>query len=1055
MRVLAPLFSALAHLGCRNPRVTTAGAAALLLCAPWLLEGLRVEADASRVIPYEDALALAYRENRALFGEANRLVIELRYSEVSPAAVNKFTDRLAQTLEAWDDIRYLDHQPFAREGSEEYRMSLRAALLNSEPAVLEDFMARFGERGMRRELLRTRKRLIALDDPALRQQVSDDVLNLRSFLVRFQEPRIGPVRLSVATGYLDAPGGGSRLVVLQPTGSAEESTYCIDLVDRLDAAIEKLKAEQDGAHAIEHRLTGIHVVTAESTRILFRDMTVISAAAAGLLFVVVWLAFGQLRATLLCFLPLLVSQVGIFILARFFFNPIHFLTIGFAAVVVGLGLDFGLHLTARFAQFASKDGVEAAVHKTLTDAGPPVVIGAVSTAVAFLALLFTDNRGLIQFGALTSVGLLVTLAVTLLLFPALAKLLGGPLAESSRGLRVRWIPVGLFRFAASRPAFALAIAVPVLLVSLPLAADFQFDDNIRQLFPDHVPALDVAAEISESYGESFGATTGITVRAPDLELAMAEQRQLDDRLAAMVDRGDVARFESPSLYLAYPAAVEEKRQAWERAREEVRQGRVRFRRLLAKLRFRLTPELEAYYDRIESVVAGAREPSADPSELPRLKRYFARTDDGYRLQTYVAPTVSEDGGSAPMTLRVTRKLEESQSTPGTATSISGLVQIYQRVNELMLADFARISWLATALVAVIVLIFFRSLTAGLVALVPLAAALPATVAVLEAADIRLLPQSIGFAAIIIGVGIDDAVHILTRTMHGSGGIRQALAEIGPIITLTTVSTMIGFGALALCSLAVVSSLGLAVAIGVGACWFFSMFLLPAACGWVVRTPGQPAAVLLLGAALAAFTVAPASAQPKTAAEIMDKLQETTDSVEAFSCRIRQVKTIEQFEGEIRLEGPLLYQKPHYVKLDMEGDENISLYSDGDSIWLVDRDLEEVEKVPTEGANAKRRLARLLPPLFFLSREEVEEGFEIVSTEPQLSEHRLEMTPRVEGEFPFERLDVDIDGRFRIRRMALRFSNGDSVDTFLQDCKKLGRISTTVFQYHGESSGTGN
>ena len=609
MTLLVPLSSALARFGCRNSRVMIAGAAAILLCAPWLLEGLRVEADASKVIPYEDSLALTYRENRALFGEANRLVIELRYSEVNPAVVNKFTDRLAQTLEAWDDIRYLDYQPFAREGSEEYTMSLRAALLNSEPAVLEDFIARFGERGMRRELLRARRRLIALDDPVLRQQVIADVLNLRSLLVRFQEPRIGPVRLSVATGYFDAPKGGSRLLVLQPTGSAEESTYCMNLVDRLNAAIERLKAEQDGAQAIEHRLTGVHVITAESTRILLRDMTVISVAAAGLLFVLVWLAFGQLRATLLCFVPLLVSQVGIFILARFFFNPIHFLTIGFAAVVVGLGLDFGLHLTARFAQFASKDGVETAVHKTLTDAGPPVVIGAVSTAVAFLALLFTDNRGLIQFGALTSVGLLVTLGVTLLLFPALAKLIGGPLAERSRGLRVRWIPAGLFRFAASRPAFALAIAVPVLLVSLPLAADFQFDDNIRQLFPDEVRALDVAAEISESYGESFGATTGITVRAPDLELAMAEQRQLDGRLAAMVDRGEVAGFESPSLYLAYPAAFEEKRQAWARAREAVRQGRVRFRRLLAQLRFRLTPELDAYYDRIESVVTEAREPS--------------------------------------------------------------------------------------------------------------------------------------------------------------------------------------------------------------------------------------------------------------------------------------------------------------------------------------------------------------------------------------------------------------------------------------------------------------
>ena len=1045
------------------------GAAAMLVCAPWLLKGLRVEADASRVIPYEDPLALSYRENRALFGEANRLVIELRYGETSAAALNEFTDRLAETLEAWDDIRYLDYQPFAREGSEEFTMGLRAALLNSEPAVLEDFISRFEERGMRRELLRTRKRLIAVDDPVVRRQVIQDVLNLRGLLVRFQEPRIGKVRLSVTTGYLDAPEGGSRLLVLQPTGSVEESTYCIDLVDRLEAAIEGLKAKQDGAQAIEHRMTGAHVVTAESTRVLLREMSVISVTAAGLLFVVVWLAFGQLRATLLCFLPLLVSQAGIFILARFFFNPIYFLTIGFAAVVVGLGLDFGLHLTARFAQFAgrsqpsgddsAKNRVEAAVVDTLTDAGPPVVIGATTTALAFLTLLFTDNRGLIQFGALTSVGLLVTLAVTLLLFPALARVLGGSSAHGGRALRVRWIPPGLFEFAASRPLGALAIAVPVLLVALPSAAAFRFGENIRQLFPDNVRALDVAAEIATSYGESFGATTSVTVQAPDLERAMSRQRRLDAQLAGMVAGGEVAGFESPSLYLAYPAALEEKQEAWVSARETVKQGRPRFEQLLTKLRFRRTPQLDAYYDRIESVVAG--ETPADPSALPRLQRHFARTDGGYRLQTYVAPTVSERGETEPMTLRVTRKLQEAETaqvsdtqvsdTQGTDTSmyVSGLVQIYQRLNELMLADFARISWIAAALVGVIVLFFFRSLTAGLVALVPLAAALPVTAGVLQAADIILLPQSIGFVAIIIGVGIDDAVHILTRVRHGSGGVRQALVEIGPIITLTTLSTMIGFGALALCSLAVVSSLGSAVAVGVGACWFFSVFLLPAACRWLIRAPGRAAAILL-GAVFAGGAVAPVSAQSRTAVEIMDKLQERTDSFDAFSCRIRQTKTLEQLDGEIQLQGPLLYQKPHYVKLELAGDENVSLYSNGEWIWLVDRDLEEFEKVPLEGANAKRQLARLLPPLFFLTREEVEEKFEIASAVPELGEHRLEMTPRAEADFPFERLDVDFDGRFRALKMALRFRNGDSVQTFLRDCKRLGRISPTVFQYHGES-----
>ena len=142
MNLFTTLFTGLAGFGYRNSRLLILGSLVVLLCSPLLLEGLRVEADAAKVIPYEDSFALAYRENRALFGEANRLVIELRYGDVGQGVVNRFTDSFAETVEAWDDIPYLDYQPFMRERSEEHTLALRAALLNSDPTILEPIQPR-------------------------------------------------------------------------------------------------------------------------------------------------------------------------------------------------------------------------------------------------------------------------------------------------------------------------------------------------------------------------------------------------------------------------------------------------------------------------------------------------------------------------------------------------------------------------------------------------------------------------------------------------------------------------------------------------------------------------------------------------------------------------------------------------------------------------------------------------------------------------------------------------------------------------------------------------
>jgi len=257
--------------------------------------------------------------------------------------------------------------------------------------------------------------------------------------------------------------------------------------------------------------------------------------------------------------------------------------------------------------------------------------------------------------------------------------------------------------------------------------------------------------------------------------------------------------------------------------------------------------------------------------------------------------------------------------------------------------------------------------------------------------------------------------------------------------------MVGFGVLTLSRLGVVSSLGVVIAAGVAACWFFSLFLLPGAIRWACRRgwAGTSVAALALFAGLAAQ---PSFAQTHTASQLMDEMAENLDSVEAVACGIEQVKVLKQLEGAIRMEGPLLYQKPHFIKLELGGDENISLFSDGETIWLVDRDLEDVEKFSIQGADKERRLSSLLPPLFFLTHEEIEERFETSAVPPERWAHRLELTPKSQGDYPFKRLVVDLSGRFRTQRMRMEFENGDSVETRLKNCVKRPRTSRLAFQY---------
>lgn len=112
-------------------------------------------------------------------------------------------------------------------------------------------------------------------------------------------------------------------------------------------------------------------------------------------------------------------------------------------------------------------------------------------------------------------------------------------------------------------------------------------------------------------------------------------------------------------------------------------------------------------------------------------------------------------------------------------------------------------------------IFFRSVASAALSLVPLVGALPAMLAGIVLMDVPVTPTAIAFGAIILGVGIDDAVHMVFLSGPTiNREVPRVLAEIGPVVTLTTVSTIIGFGCLMWSSHPVVSSLGSAVVLGV-------------------------------------------------------------------------------------------------------------------------------------------------------------------------------------------------------------------------------------------------
>jgi outer membrane lipoprotein-sorting protein len=205
---------------------------------------------------------------------------------------------------------------------------------------------------------------------------------------------------------------------------------------------------------------------------------------------------------------------------------------------------------------------------------------------------------------------------------------------------------------------------------------------------------------------------------------------------------------------------------------------------------------------------------------------------------------------------------------------------------------------------------------------------------------------------------------------------------------------------------------------------------------------------VLHAALLLASLAPGS---EPVDELLHRMQSRFEDTAAVSCEIEQTRHLSALTRPVELGGTVLYMKPHFLRVDLVGDESLSIYANGRSVWIVDLDLDEVEVVAFgDGAE----LERLLPGLTVGGVTEIRRRSEVFLEPTDEAEHRLVFVPRPESGLPYDRITLDLDGMLRIRRSEVVFSGGDTVESRYRAWKRLPALSPHAFEYRPGPEGDG-
>jgi len=279
-------------------------------------------------------------------------------------------------------------------------------------------------------------------------------------------------------------------------------------------------------HGVRVRLTGSVVMSDEEFATIADGAALNGAVTVLLVIVVLWLALKKARIIFAVFVNLacglvLTATAGLWMVGAL--NPI---SIAFAVLFVGLGVDFGIQFSVRYRSERHALGdLKLGLLSTAGGMAGPLMLAAASIALAFYSFLPTAYVGLSELGLIAGTGIIIAFATTITLLPALLTVLK-PSGEPE--------PIGYLalapadRFLEKQRNWIVGLTLAATLIGAPLLAHLRFDFNPLNLRAQNSEAIATLLDLMNDPDTSPNTVEILKGNLPDALAAADRLRQLPE-----------------------------------------------------------------------------------------------------------------------------------------------------------------------------------------------------------------------------------------------------------------------------------------------------------------------------------------------------------------------------------------------------------------------------------------------------------------------------------------------------------------------------------------------
>jgi hypothetical protein len=592
------------------------------------------------------------------------------------------------------------------------------------------------------------------------------------------------------------------MLMVIPQGNVDDSFYAMQFATVVENELNKL--EEDYPNLIV-KTTGFAVLILDEQLAVMEGfwlMSLITIVAIVLIFLV---GLRRIVFPIMALIPLFVGIILMFGIFSIIVQTLNLFSVMMPILLFGLGIDYAIHFGTRYGEARLELGKEApqeeVLKSTFNTVGSGLIVGSTTSAFAFLALLNSSIIGLAHSGIIAALGVATAFLAEMYLLPILVTWRERKYIEKGKeeGFLKGKKFISMGRLANSHAGAIIAvILILATLSSIYFIPKIKIETDAMEMEPEGLESVELSKELAEKYNMSDMQSYFIVKGHNNLIEFRKELNRKDDK------GNPVYLTVNTRLIMdARNAILSFKEIGWEVGNMET---------------------LDKYVEKLanKSGFFGG----ASNKDIAKLNEFIVRNYVNWEEEEFLV-MVPPSGyvwnkDFLDQHIKDIDRLEAETGING-----AGMVEIWGFIIDHLMGDLLRSSLTAFGIVFILLLIVSRSIKGTIICSLNLLFSVLITLSIMALIGIKMNIVTVISFPLIIGLGIDDSVHIFFRTVKEEGlDIIEGVSSTGKAILMTTLTTVAAFGSFGLSIHRGMAQMGIVTSIGLIVAYLCSVFVMP-------------------------------------------------------------------------------------------------------------------------------------------------------------------------------------------------------------------------------------